>query len=310
MDKKTFSLFSFFLFFILTATSTLAIPTYSGAALSIANASQYAPHRTAANSYGFQIKWNNTLPAEGTEGGVDTIANATFECNFNSTTLNFTSTVVNNTAGIYWINFTYGVNISTTNTLYTYKWYSANTSNIQNKTASTTYYIAKNTSVPVRMNITAYAIGGASTDYLDSNAQSYQGQGNPYADCWMYTSNGTGGTYSTTFGLFGTTYLYRDEATWTKGSTGATSLSAALYTVKCNSTGNANYTDNSTGSSYTLSILASGGGGGGEPLPTTVPTTTQPWQPIGIPEGWNIDSKWIWIGVILIVIYAFSKRKK
>ena len=300
MDKKTFSLFSFFLFFIFMATLVLATPQFKSETPKVANNTQYNPSR-GVNAYGFSINITDNTGANQYAG----IAEVLFENNFNGSTWNATGT--NNTAGIFWINFTYKGNLTNANTLYSYKWYADNTTGGFDNTTSSTYYIAKNTSSIVCMNISVYAIGGILSDTCNANAQSYQGQGNPYADCWMGLVGSCGAEPSPSWG---TTYLYRDEATWTKGSSGATSLSAASYTVKCNSTGNVNYTDNSTGSSYTLSILTSGGGGGGEPIPTTVPTTTQPWQPIGIPKGWNIDSKWIWIGVILLVIYAFSKKRR
>ena len=299
MKNRIWLFFFLFPFLAIATTNVLAIPLYQDSRLSVANNTEYKPDR-GNNAYGFQINWTDSA------GAYATVTSVKLQANFNGTTLNYTA-ISNNTVGIYWANFTYKTNITNAETLYSYRWYADNvTTGFENATVLTTYYIAKNTSSIVCMNISVYAIGGGLSDTCNANAQSYQGQGNPYANCWMGLVGSCGAEPTPSWG---TTYLYRDGATWTKGSSGATSLSAASYTVKCNSTGNVNYTDNSTGSSYTLTILTSGGGGGYDPtITTTTPTTTQPvWQ---TPEGWSIDSKWIWIAVILIVIYAFSKRKK
>lgn len=321
MDKRIgLSIFFFFLLFLVIARIqiTLAFPGNTSAnRTSLASGSEYGP----TTNYGFEILWNET-----NETGascclnVTDIANVTFETNINGTTLNFTTrmghnttptptglgNVSNNTDGIYWINFTMESNITSAGN-YTFRWFAANKTNNISVTDTVAYNIDKNNSIRVAMNITAYAIGGAESNTTDSSVISYQGQGSPYADCWMGgLPDGTGQT------KWGTTSLYRNETAWTKGSSGATSLSVAKYTVKCNSTGNTNYTSNSTGGSYTLTVSASGGGGGGGGGVTTQPTaTTTPiwdWQPPT--EGWEIDPKVVIVILIIIAVIASGKKKR
>lgn len=275
----------------------LATPQFRSAAVAVANNTEYAPGVTdAANYYGFEINITDSV------GGVSVVSSPKFENNFNGSTWNATPT--NNTNGIYWINFTHITNISAANTLYTYKWYADNvTTGNENASTSTTYFIQKNQTVPVVTNITVYAHGGTQSNHTDSAATSWEGQGDPYADCWMGTSpDGTGQT------LWGTTSLYRDGASWTKGSSGALTLASGSYTVKCNSTGNANYTNNATGHSFTLTVSALGGGDSGDIIedvepPVGLPPISAP--SLGISEGVSRGSNFlldlgraIWNGIV------------
>jgi hypothetical protein len=223
-------------------------------------------YRPSGTTYGFSINITDT------DCGVPCIQTVNFQNNFNGTNHN-TTLVANGTDAVFMINFTYPTNVTTRETLYTYKWWAGNgTSGIVNDSSSYGFYLQKNQTVQVCLNISVYGIGGVQTNVSNADARSYQGQGLPYADCWMGTAcDGTGQT------LWGTTSLYRDETSWTKGSGGALSLSGASNTVKCNSTGNTNYTDNATGCSYTLSISPSGGGTGSPDVePSEEPTALPP----------------------------------
>lgn len=308
MNKKTISLFSFFLFLFMAITLASAEPTYWNESVDgIANNTEYCVDVTDyPSNYSFSVNWTDNVLVGITYTCNLTAANINFESNFNGSTVNVTPG--NNTANsncTWFVNYTFPTNI-TAGTAFTYKWYAKNDTGTENSTTATTFYIAKNTTVPVTMNLTVYAIGGTQYNYTDSNAASVQGQGSPYVDCWMGDAAGEDNT------KWGTTSAYRNETAWTKGLTGATSLAVAGYTVKCNSTGNANYTNNATGRSHTLTISASGGsggGGGGEPLPTT----TTPWiiQP---PEGgWELpemSQNTIIILVIIGIVILASRKKK
>lgn len=242
----------------------LAYPQFSGESHPNNN-TQYRPS-TAANFYGFQIKINDTANCE-----VACIQSVKLENNFNGTTWNATG--VNNTAGIFWVNFTVPTNASGTVGSYTYKWFAVNGSTgIENVTSSYGFYIRKNVTVPVHVNITTFGAGGSPTTTLKTGtegASSYEGQGNVWANCWLGTSSGTNYT------KWGTTNLFKSGSSWTKDTSGAESLGKGTYTIKCNSTGNTNYTNNATGISFTLTILSGGGGGGGAPS-LTLPTVTVP----------------------------------
>lgn len=303
MNRKTWLLFSLFIFLAI-ASSVSAVPLYQDNATKVANGTQYGPGVTTATGYyGFSINWTDS-----NEGVNISASNVKFESDFTGTTANVTVST-NNTIGEYWVNFTFADNITSPGTARTYKWYAKNAIGDENATDSMTYYIDKNTSVKVRLNLTVYAAGGTVSRLSDSSATSVEGQGSPYVDSWFYWVNGT--DFVNQLGLTpGTTACFRDGASWTKGSTGATSLASGSYTVKCNSTGNANYTSNSTGISVTLSVITSGGGGGGGGGGVTAPTTTvttQPFavEPIKIPE---ID--WKVLIVIIIIIALIAKRKK
>lgn len=261
----------------------LAAPQSSGAIVQVANNTQFSPFRATSPVYGFQITWNDSA-AGATQGQ---IPNMTFECNFGGTTTNYTSTknttgypatnqLFNNTAGVYWINFTHITNISLTNTLYTYRWFATNSSGVQNATAAINYFIRKNQTVPLFISMTTFDAAGTPTQSNKTGTggvTSYEGKGNVYASCWMGTLSGNDYT------SWGTDYLYKAGTSWTQGSGGAESLGKGTYTIKCNSTGNTNYTNNATGISFTLTMITGSGGGGGGGIPTpsiSLPKITMP----------------------------------
>lgn len=263
---------------VLAIPGTLAMPQFNmtSAKVSVANNTEYNPIiGTTALSYGFQINITDNATAS-----MDPInkSHVLFQHNFGGTTTN--GTTKNNTAGIFWVNFTHITNISAANTIYTYTWYAANmTSGIQNKSASRTYFIKKNQTAPVCINITVFNAAGTESNVSQSSASSYEGKGNPFASCTMEKTTRCTGTNNL---LWGVDSLYKDGVAWTEGTSGATSLQAGTYTIKCNSTGNANYTSNATGESFTLTILRGGGGGGGDGWVSpriTMPTVRLPTMP-------------------------------
>ena len=297
MNKKTFSLF-FSLFLFLTAiTLVKARPVYQDITNVVASNTQYNPDKW----YAFTINWTESNDLAGNPAN---ITNATFEANFVGTATNYTAGVHNDTTGRYWINFTAGINITGAGT-FSYKWYATNTTNAKptNSTPSQAYVIAKNaTGSGINQSITVYAYGGTSSTVHNNGATSVQGQGSPYANCYIINS------------LEGTTNLWRDSTAWTQGSSGATSLSIGSYTVKCNITGNTNYTNNNTGISNTLTVITSGSGGGGGYAIYDGETTTQPTQPFAtVGEEWQLpelDQNTIIILVIIGGLILVSRKKK
>lgn len=301
MNKKLWLLFSFFLFLVVALTSVFAHPLYINNATTHASGSYYYIERT----YGFQVNCSDNYTVSGT-------TNATFQLGRPiGTSTNYTNattgsnTVYNVTISTWYVNFTQR-ELGEAGT-YNITWYCINFTGSDNATHVVPWEIARNNTPLVTTNITVYAMGGTQSNVTSNNAASFEGQGNPYADCWMgRVADGTGET------LWGTTSMYRDGATWTKGSTGATSLGIASYTVKCNSTGNTNFTDNSTGESYTLTIHASGsGGGGGAAIYDGETTTVTPWQ--WQPPTWEIpklSTEAIVVIVIIILLIASGKKKK
>lgn len=266
MNRRITMLVGLLLAIALLPIEVLAVPQHSGAVIQPATGTQYTG--TLNKIYGFQIKWVET----GDDYNAIATSNVTFQNNFNGTTWNFT-VLSNNTVGVFWVNFTLGVNVTGAGN-FTYRWYARNNTawTNENSTASTTYEIAQNVSVPVQMNLTYYDASGVLKNSTNAGATSHEGKGNPYVECWM------GSRYNTNNPLWGTTSAYRDGVSITKGSGGAISLNKGSYTYKCNSTGNTNYTDNSTGISVTLGVVsAGGGGGGGISLPSIeVPAVTMP----------------------------------
>lgn len=273
---------------LMTLPTVMAIPKYQDIAVEVANGTEFRPARAEAK-YGFSINFTDNIDAHA-------ISNVTLEADFDGTTTNFTSTrnatgyvfteqILNNTEGGYWINFSYPINITTAETLFSYKWYAVNQSGHGNVTAAQEYAINKNTTVPICINITVYAIGGTQTNYSNTAIHSIEGQGNPYANCWTEA----GGTCTSTAQdpSWGTTTLWRNTTSWTKGSGGALSLGIGAYSVLCNSTGNANYTNNATGATYTLTVRTSGGGSGESGAGTTIPRG----PPIALPSISQVPEK-------------------
>lgn len=115
-------------------------PFWNQLGTSIPSGSAYS---SSAN-YGFQINWTDSVQ------GIGGVSSAIFESNFSESFLNYTKgtspSVQNNTAGIYWINFT-GIQAGN----YIYKWYANDTSNNFNSTPYFIYKINDNPS-PVYSN--------------------------------------------------------------------------------------------------------------------------------------------------------------
>ena len=122
------------------ANNTHHTPFYSQGSISVPSNSQYSPSK----NYGFQINWTDSTLGV---GGVSTVI---FETNLLGTLKNYTKyttpSVNNNTAGIYWINFT-GVGAGN----YIYRWYANDTGNSFNFTNQMSYVIAKNNSVSIKL---------------------------------------------------------------------------------------------------------------------------------------------------------------
>jgi hypothetical protein len=267
---------------LLALPLALAGPVYQDIAVSPASSTEFSPGR----QYAFVVNWTESQDL--TRGIVPgNITNATFEANFNGTTINYTGTaatnyvvgVHNNSIGQYWINFSMGVNVTGGGT-FSYKWYACNTTNTvaSNATSSQSYVIAKNTTAPVHMNLTVYDSAGTVSIVNDSSTTSYEGKGTVSVGCWMGWKYG-----ETNYATWGTTSKYKDGVSWTSGTPGQ-----GVYTIKCNSTGNVNYTSNSTGKSLTLTVE---GGGGGGPTGSAIPDgTTVPSGPlVSMPPGIGIS---------------------
>lgn len=294
MNKRIGLLFFLFLLFTVVSMSNVSADIiFSSNSTTINTSSEY----TVGKAYGFQVTITDTVTASNINE-----TKVYFEHNFDGTVRNISAS--NTTETVFTFNLTA---YNYTGGTFNIKWYARNNSvtggsntGTWNSSAdmSITYKIATNTTgTGIDQKITTFTQGATRTESDNANIQGIQGQGASFANCTMKVSNE------------GTASLFRDNAAWTQNS--GTSLAIGSYTVKCNATGNANFSSNSTGCSYTLSIIASGGGGGGGyyvPL-QEVTETTQPEEPSPIIEIPEIDPKIIVILIIIIVVLAGSKKK-
>jgi len=235
--------------------------------------------------YSFQITIDDLVTAK--------TVNATqvyFEHNFHGIVQNMTAS--GNVSSAYYFNMT-AYNYTGAGT-YSYRWYARNNSGeagvgVWNKSAVYAYTIAQNTTTnKVHCYMVVYGTSSSATTATNANANSCEGRGEPYAYCKYYVEPAT---YITG----GTAKLYRDNVEKTNNTSDG-SLPQGTYVYECNITATTNYTANSTGCSYNMTMLACGGGGsgnGGTVGGTSSVSTTVPiWQPgatVTLPE-WQLPN--------------------
>lgn len=256
MDNKYYGFLSF-LFLLVLPAMVLAFPTWQDNIVTQANGTDY----NNATSFGFQINCSDNATSVvhanytgvtfriGTPTGV-------FLNYSNASIINYStifmggnkSFIANNSVGTFWINISQ-ISMGKAGT-YNYTWFCVNESALQNATTATDYYIDKNTTGSgIDQWLITYYYGAIKYETVNANNVTYEGQGNPYANCTRKDISE------------GTSNMYRNGTAWTQNT--ATALGAGPYDVKCNITGNANFTNNETGSTYELIVFESGGGGGG-----------------------------------------------
>ncbi len=208
-----------------TVTFDSTKPVSSGNATKLANGTQYNP---GAN-YGFQIDWTDT----------NGVSNATFQLGRPTGALtNYTSGTppVQKSGSTYYINFTQD-QLGAVGT-YNYTWYANDSADNWNSSATVIYYVVQNTT-----NLVDLYIVNSTTNYKNQNVTITYGPGE------SITANATAVYVSS-----GTANLTRNE-TFISGASETAILGAGTYTYKVNMTGNANYSDNSTGSTFYLTVL-------------------------------------------------------
>lgn len=236
---------------IILLTILLALP---GIALaepqSSANSTTLATTYNENAMYSFQITWVDQY---------DNVENATFRLGtaagaFTNYTNTSTDPTVYNASTTWMVNFTQ-VQLGQAGT-YNFTWIAINLTYTENSTDMVGFTVAKN-STGSGVNVTIYTFGSDEVTHniTNTDANSYEGKGNPYSNCSMVNDKDTN--------IEGTSNLWKDGVAWTKGISGAESLGRGSYTIKCNMTGNVNYSNNNTGVSHTFTILSAGGGGGG-----------------------------------------------
>ena len=201
-----------------TSVNTFTIdgtpPIYSNEATSVPNRTQYVPGR----NYGFQIDWNDSV-------GVDTVF---FETDLNSSSLtNFTATHVSENT--YVINFT---DIGAGN--YHYRWLANDTSGNWNISfPSTVYSITQNQTNPINL-----VINNGTASYINQNVTITYG-----TNVTVYAVN----AYLNS----GIAYLFRNDTNVTATENGTSIvLGAGMHSYFANTSGNANYTSNTTDTYY------------------------------------------------------------
>jgi hypothetical protein len=189
-------------------------PTYSGATTSPSSGVTYS----SGASYQFNISWTDAR---------SNISDVIFE--FNGQNYSSLAGTVSNASSVYYKNLT---DLAANESGYSYKWYANDSANRWNATSAGTYVI-NNASIPVTLTI------NNSSTYVNQNVTITYGT----------QINATGSSTA------GTAALYRDGSSVT-GANETVTLAAktAGYAYKVNATGNANYSDNSTGLTYYLII--------------------------------------------------------
>jgi len=218
---------------------TNAPPIWQDNATSFASGSQYTPSR----NYGFQINWTDPDSA-------DSLSNATFETNMTTgtTTLeNITkasttkyTTFTNNTAGVWWINFTQEQLKGAGQ--YVFRWYSNDTSNAWNISDQWNYTIARG-SPAARLALNGTEGNKAYTQGAVANITS-----------WVVDNTVNMTIYSNYSGGPALQNITPTQHEPIYNYTDTTNLAAGNYIVLANVTGNANWTNNATGINYTMTI--------------------------------------------------------
>lgn len=191
----------------------------------------------------FNITWNTTNMSAGN------ISSVWFESNYSGSAVNYSMS--NATYGFSIFNYTIPVILAAGS----YYWMSCandTLSNYWNCTSAYVFTIPQNSTNPAHTNIT---IGGVPT--TDSAVSSYSDVSITLGCYLGWTGSGTALLW-----VDGTQYTNPSTQTWGVG----------IYAVKCNTSGNGNYTSNSTGFSVSMTIAtppASGGGGTGGWTPPT-----------------------------------------
>lgn len=115
-------------------------PFWSQNRTSVLSGSEYSPQK----KYNFEINWTDS------NLGIGGVSKVLFEADFSGTLMNYSSDnnpkVMNNTKGIYWINFT---DLKPGN--YVFRWYANDTSNHFNFTDQWSYVINKNSSYVMKL---------------------------------------------------------------------------------------------------------------------------------------------------------------
>ena len=115
-------------------------PFWSQTRMSTASGSEYSPQK----KYNFEINWTDS------DLGIGGVSKVLFESDFSGVSMNYTSDtnpkVMNNTKGIYWINFT---DLKPGN--YVFRWYANDTSDHFNFTDQWSYVINKNSSYAMKL---------------------------------------------------------------------------------------------------------------------------------------------------------------
>jgi hypothetical protein len=205
-------------------------PQFVNNVTSVANGTQYAPGRR----YGFQIDFTDNT---GLGTGVDTVI---FEWNGTNSTGGDLSNLINNTykTGV-------GGNVSKTGdtyyfnstdlprAIYQYKWYANDTSGNWNASHPVVlYYVITNATNPVNLYLNGT---------LNQNLTvTYPAQVNATAVA-VYSSSGD-------------IALYRNLTDATSDNGQNVRLAAGFYNYTANITGNNNYTDNSTGATFNITV--------------------------------------------------------
>ncbi|MFQ6021075.1 MAG: hypothetical protein ACE5J4_03640, partial [Candidatus Aenigmatarchaeota archaeon] len=209
---------------LIVAIIAFGIPTYSGITANPSSPTIYSSGAT----YVFNITWDTPGPSE-------EITDVYFETNFLGSSTNYTASstpaVINvtgneNGTGTYGIEF-YDLAAGS----YSYRWFAVNNASEENGTSSQTYTINTAPS-PVELYLNTLS-QDVTIDYgTQSNA--------------------------TAIPTIGTVYLYRDGVLKASGAlpvSEITTLPVGTYVYKANGTSdNANYSNNVTGLTYTLTV--------------------------------------------------------
>jgi len=158
MNIRIILLLLILIFIPLVLAQSSHTPFWSQSSTSVASGSQYSPGK----NYGFEINWTDSVL------GFDGISKVLFETNVLGSLINYTSdstpAIVNNTNGIYWINFT-GLKAGT----YVLRWYANDTSGSFNSTDQQTYLIAKNTSGYLNLTLNGTENNRSYNQYSNAN---------------------------------------------------------------------------------------------------------------------------------------------